>query len=140
MKSLFSKKWFRFFLVFLVIVVSAIAFWKPRLDFGSGSSMEPTLHDGDVSISYSSHHSPKVGDIISFYCPECDRKNKISTCDKDGCSEQNRSNLTKRLIRIDDKGCYWVEGDNKKHSWDSRNFGWLCPSDISFVRTVAFSF
>lgn len=33
-------------------------------------------------------------------------------------------NLLKRIIKVEN-GSYWVEGDNKKDSYDSRRFGWV---------------
>jgi len=87
---------------------------------GEGASMEPTILSG-AEIVGDPNKKPEIDDIIIFDCEKCKiERNDISI-------------LTKRLLKIDNKNCYWVEGDNKSNSYDSRNFGWLCPSDIDFL-------
>jgi len=81
-----------------------------------GKSMEPTLYDGDV-LSYNISLKPEIGNIVAFDCftPKC--------------INGKTPNKVKRLIKINEQGCYWFEGDNKDFSWDSRNYGYLCPPD-----------
>ncbi len=88
--------------------------------------MEPTLHDGDIVIG-NPFSAPKVNDVIVFDCLA------------DRCKTKDGSpTLVKRIIQIDDQGCYWIEGDNKDNSTDSRKYGWLCPSEIGYTRVVMF--
>lgn len=88
--------------------------------FGIGSSMEPTMSDGDGT--YNEYKvKAEVNDIVSFYCtkPDC----------YEGAT--HKGSMVKRLVKIRDDGAWWVEGDNKSTSFDSRHFGWLLPSDTA---------
>jgi nickel-type superoxide dismutase maturation protease len=74
-----------------------------------GHSMEPTLKPNDeVLVSSLSYFftSPKRNDIVAFKDP---RDNKV---------------LIKRITKIETKKIF-VQGDNKKHSTDSREFGMI---------------
>lgn len=77
-----------------------------------GHSMEPTIQNGDLTIiSFIPYlfFSPKINEIIAF-------KNKDKV-------------FIKRITSIsNDK--FKVEGDNKKDSLDSRNFGLIEKNDI----------
>ena len=77
-----------------------------------GHSMEPALLAGD-SVLVSSvpflFVKPKMGDIIAFK-----KEGKI---------------FIKRIIKKDEKK-YFVKGDNKKDSLDSRRFGWVERKEI----------
>jgi len=90
---------------------------------GEGRSMEPTIQEGEKIVA-DPNAKPEVNDIIVFSCEKC----KVERGDVDI--------LTKRVLGINKKGCYWVEGDNKANSHDSRNFGWLCLDDIIFHGVV----
>lgn len=82
--------------------------------------MEPTIKESDT-IYYDPHKIPSINDIIVFDC-------LVEKC--------NGKYLIKRIIKIDQVGNYWVEGDNKEHSFDSRNYGWLSPSEIDISGVV----
>jgi len=76
--------------------------------------MLPTLHSGDkvlVNRLVYLFFSAKVGETVALKDP---RDGKI---------------LIKRIIKIN-SGKYFVEGDNKFHSTDSRKFGMLEKKDI----------
>ena len=85
----------------------------------SGTSMEPTLIDNQ-SLRIDSSISPRIGDIVSFECFTEKCANGHPKYD---------SGRVKRLADIRDN-CYYFLGDNARFSWDSRNYGWLCGSDI----------
>ena len=92
-----------------------------------GTSMYPTLMEGD-SVKMFSNITPKPGDIVSFECYT------VSCLNGDSITDSGR---TKRLIKINEQGCYWFEGDNQNHSWDSRGYGWLCPpSDVKILGVI----
>lgn len=55
--------------------------------------------------------SPKTGDVIVLKHPIL------------------RIPLLKRILKIN-KDLIWVEGDNKKGSYDSRDFGWINKKEI----------
>ncbi len=76
--------------------------------------MHPVLRDGNyVLINRLAYilSSPKIADLIAARDP------------RDG------KTLIKRITKINN-GLYFVEGDNKKASTDSRNFGWLRRKNI----------
>ncbi|MGH7203860.1 MAG: signal peptidase I [Candidatus Levyibacteriota bacterium] len=79
-----------------------------------GISMSPTLRDGQIiflnRLSYL-FRKPQKGEIIACKDP---RDQKI---------------LIKRITKIAGDN-YFVEGDNKKYSTDSRVFGMIRQSDI----------
>lgn len=81
-----------------------------------GHSMEPTLLDGkSVLISGVPFlfTKPKVGDIIAF--------------------KTNRKIYIKRIAKKNssaDGEKYFVKGDNKRDSVDSKNFGWIDRKEI----------
>jgi signal peptidase I len=122
-KSSISEKFFALiFLVVAVILIFKLIEYKQREDrieyfVGQGDSMLPTIKEGN-ELAVDPETEIKVDDIIVFTCPEC----KVMQDDIDI--------LTKRLIAKDENGCFWVEGDNKEKSYDSRDFGWLCPNEI----------
>ena len=91
--------------------------------YGEGDSMAPTILDRE-EITSDPNQKAEEGDIIVFKCEKC----KITGDDIDI--------LTERLIEINQEGCFWVEGDNSLKSYDSRNFGWLCPGEIEYYGVV----
>ena len=73
--------------------------------------MEPTLSEGDVVLISSLPYifkNPKVGDVIIL---------------------KRQKYIIKRIIK-EDRGKFFVEGDNKKESTDSKNFGWISRKEI----------
>ena len=80
----------------------------------SGDSMFPTLKPGNtVLVSKFSYllKSPKIEDIVAIHDP------------------RDRRVLIKRITKIESKK-YYVLGDNRKQSTDSRSFGWIGKNDI----------
>ena len=77
--------------------------------------MEPTLNENEIAlvsrISYW-FGKPKVGDIIVL---------------------RRETYIIKRIKKINlsvDGERFFVEGDNKSSSTDSRNFGWISKKEI----------
>ena len=96
----------------------------------SGSSMEQYgFFDGDtVRIT---NYAPKEGDFASFRCIA------------ERCKDQEQP-MIKKVVKIENE-CYWLQGrddvwldeDGKKvHSYDSRDYGWLCPGEIAINGVV----
>lgn len=82
----------------------------------SGRSMIPALEPGDWLIVERVRRSGRPiqpGDIVLAGDPR----------------EQART-LVKRVVRIDDGGFAWLEGDNPAESTDSRHFGPVGPEEI----------
>ena len=76
-----------------------------------GRSMDPTIKNNQLILASSipfCFRKPKVGEVVVL------KKNKF---------------IIKRITRIN-KDRFFVEGDNKKESTDSRNFGWISKSEI----------
>lgn len=120
-------KFFKYFLISFFILLAVFVgyvvydykqgeYWNRHAD---GISMEPTIKDGQYY--HVEMREPKVGDIISFGTRNV---------------EPSEPRIAKRLIKIDDRNCWWVEGDNKDHSSDSRQLGWLCPNYRIFQGVV----
>ncbi len=118
-----------FILIVSLFAVSGFAFlwFVPNIIIGqtNGKSMNPTIRDGDRTV-YNMFATPKSGDIIAFDC--------FSKYEESG----ELVPLVKRIIKINEQGCYWVEGDNKTNSKDSRDYGWLCPRDINLPQVAVF--
>lgn len=124
-RKVFSKT-FYFFIFFIAIVFLVIVFvFDPSGRFatfiGSGSSMEPTLFDGDELV-VDTKREVVENDIIVFDCLSCPWIDEA---------------LTKRVQKIDEHGCFWVVGDNPSSSFDSKDFGWLCEDDIGLIGVVS---
>lgn len=75
-----------------------------------GNSMFPALKPGQ-NVLVNRFPKPKVGDIIAIKDP---RNNKI---------------LIKRISETKNNK-FFVLGDNKNESTDSRHFGWITKKDI----------
>jgi signal peptidase I len=128
-------KWALVFLLGALMVVIGLFLKKTYLQkkyndthetfIGTGDSMLPTFSDGDELV-VDSTLEPKAEDIIIFECARCN------------IPENELRILTKRLKKIDQNGCYWVEGDNQENSYDSRRpeLGWLCSQDIKLFGVV----
>ena len=71
-----------------------------------GTSMNPTLEDGEVVLVDREASSINVGDIVVARQP----------------IEQN-SEVVKRVARINERGHYFLIGDNPDDSTDSRHYG-----------------
>jgi len=79
-----------------------------------GDSMSPTLLSRQtVLVNRLGYffNKPKIGDIVAVHDP------------------RDRKVLIKRIKKIEQSGLF-VEGDNKLHSTDSRDFGMIEQSDI----------
>lgn len=98
--------------VCLIVLLFFLVF-NFRLVFVQGCSMEPTLHQDDVLIVNTLNKSPKIGDIVII------KPLLIFKGDY----------VIKRVTKITDSQVF-VEGDNKQHSYDSREVGWINKSDI----------
>lgn len=78
--------------------------------------MEPTISQGQtvlVSAVPYLFSKPKIGDIVAF--------------------KKNEKVFIKRINKIDpsaDGEKYFVSGDNKNDSFDSRRFGWITKENI----------
>ncbi len=83
-----------------------------------GRSMEPTLHDREEVLIFD--RKPEIYDIVVFKCQSF--KCEYLT-------------MVKRVTDIKD-GCYFFEGDNKEHSFDSRDYGWLCGDELELIGVV----
>lgn len=145
----------------ILIVVAAVAvlvatLWMPVLRI-YGSSMAPTLNDGQIVISLKTTEF-KTGDIAAFYYG-----NKLLIkryiagasdwvyIDEDGTVSVNSIELDEPYLaekalgqtnidlpyQVPDKG-YFLMGDNREASVDSRNTAVGCVSDSQIVGKVVF--
>jgi len=79
-----------------------------------GHSMEPTILQGQtvlVSLIPYLFSKPKINDIVAL------RERKSGKV------------FIKRIVKVD-REKYFVSGDNKKDSMDSRRFGWINKEEI----------
>lgn len=73
--------------------------------------MEPSLSSGQLLVIVKLFQSLKKGEIVVLKDP------------------RTRCLLVKRIQEINNN-TYYVVGDNKKESTDSRDFGWITRKDI----------
>lgn len=79
-------------------------------------SMSPSISEGDFVILNQFvyyYRKPRIGDVV--ICRNL----------------KEERDIVKRIIKVDDENNrYWIEGDNKEKSIDSREFGWIKRSKI----------
>lgn len=77
----------------------------------SGDSMAPTLENGQFILMDPEPPSISEGDVVICHHPGQDLE------------------MVKRVVIIEE-GRFFVQGDNKERSSDSRQFGWLTREHI----------
>lgn len=87
--------------------------------------MLPTIHPGQ-EITVKPFVTPGQGDIVEIRWTE-------TGMEQTGFGAQW---VVKRVTQVDEEGCWWLEGDNKDASYDSRAYGWICREDISYFGVV----
>lgn len=103
-------------LICSLVIISIYFLWKKKWEIikVSGESMSPTLQDGDLVLIDKT--SPvRLGDIIVLNHPISDYL------------------IIKRITGIKKHGnetVYYVMGDNRSNSIDSRNFGYIKEEHI----------
>ena len=98
-------------ILFAIICCCLIVLFRPV--FVQGCSMQPTLKQDDMVICNTLNKNPKIGDIVII---------KPLICFGDDY-------VIKRVTDIQEDKIF-IEGDNKDHSFDSRNVGWIDKSNI----------
>lgn len=84
-----------------------------RITTVDGESMQPTLYNNQILFCNTLDKTPEVGDIVVVKPLICFGGNYV----------------IKRVIEVKDNQI-WIEGDNKEHSYDSRDVGYIQISDI----------
>ena len=75
----------------------------------NGQSMEPTFSQGNLII-ISRIMTPRATDVVVV--------------------QTQYGEMLKRIVKFDESGQIWVEGDNKEASTDSREYGWLPANSV----------
>ncbi|MEN6616464.1 MAG: signal peptidase I [Syntrophorhabdus sp.] len=104
------------------------------------SSMEPTVLSGDRVLADKTAYqrmAPKKGDIIIFVFKDDRSKRYIKRLE---AMPGDTVRLVDGSMQTVPHGAVYVLGDNKEHSVDSRNFGFVPLSDVTAkVRQIYFS-
>lgn len=131
-----------------IIIAFIFSFFIFDADIVDGTSMMPTIHDGDVVISTKNHDFVKTGDIIQFHLDDGYYIKRVVAHSgdfveiEDGILRVNGliSDYNEYGIKASDNihvllesNEYFVLGDNRDISFDSRSFGPITDDIISGV-------
>ena len=145
-----------------VAVVFLINLYVCKLAVVSGDSMYPTLFDRDLLVVWMLNAEPACGDVVVVNSPEDSYlhgekivKRVIATGGQTVSIDYEENAVYVDGVKLDEpylnfseadpmaalsdgaevtvpEGCYYVLGDNRNHSGDSRNgeIGFIAPEDL----------
>ena len=100
----------------ILFVISIILILIFRVTIVDGDSMNPTLKDKQIVFCNVLDKTPEIGDIVVV-----DASSIIA----------EDVTIIKRVVGIDkERNTIFLVGDNREHSTDSRDFGWVSTSKI----------
>lgn len=117
MKQRITKKSIADWIEVVILLLVFLVYLFFRVTLVKGASMEPTLHDGELHL-ISRWTQPAVGDIVVLEDPDADKLliKRITAGEGDFVSYYQGE----RVLGPEE---YFVEGDNRDCSVDSRYFG-----------------
>ena len=124
MKEEKKKEFWEFikFVLIAVLIVVPVRLWVAQPFIVNGASMEPTYDNGDYLIvdEFSYHfRRPKKNEVIIFHYPLNPSEFFIKRVE--GVPGETVK-IENKEIKLK-KGQYFVMGDNRANSWDSRKWG-----------------
>lgn len=147
--------------LYTLVVVAAVAvlvatLWMPVLQI-YGASMSPTLHDGDIVISLKGAE-PKHGEVVAFYYNNKILVKRVIACPGEWVDIDSEGNVFVNSVPVKEpyltekalgecnielpyqvpESKYFVMGDHRKVSADSRNTAVGCVSDEQLVGKIVF--
>lgn len=123
------REWKRFLTecIVLVAAIFIVFHYVIGITFVSGSSMEPALSDGDLVVFYRLDQEYQRDDIVVIHQGgNLEYIKRIAALSGESISLEEDGTETGEIP----EGCYFVLGDNRENSRDSRSFGAVKKEEI----------
>lgn len=111
----------------VIVILVGMMYWHPHMVNIQGQSMEPTLHDGGITIGIYQGYDIEENDIVFIQRKQCPDKVLVKRVIGTPNNWIFKNEEPLLLLGSDE---YFVLGDNRAHSYDSRYFGPIKRTEI----------